>query len=165
MVQAYVFGWNYENVQQGESAVMSEYEVNSRCTSRVVSWRKAIFHHTGGRENYKFKLPYFPRIFRLFGVSSSQQWAASLYSVWFSASLASVLGLNCKTKQKLQIIWLKLLCIASGQKLLLRIETKCTKNLQLSSGVVSFIFFICCQLPFVKFLQIKGPGWGCECVL
>lgn len=138
MVQTYVFGWSYENIQRGENAIMSEYEVNSSCTIRVVSWRKAIFDHTGGRENYKFKLPYFPIFFRLFDVSSSWQWAASLYSVWFSASLASVLGLNRKTEQKLQIVWLKLLCIASGQKLL-RIETKHTKKLQLSFGVVSFI--------------------------
>lgn len=139
MVQACVFGWNYENIQQGENAVMSEYEVNSSCTSRIVPWRKAIFRHTGGRKNYKFKLPYFAKVFRLFGISSSWEWAASLYNVWFRASLALVLGLNCKTKQKLQVIWLKLMCIASGQKLLLRIETKCTKKLQLSSGVVSSI--------------------------
>lgn len=133
MVQAWVFGWNYENTRQGEDAVTSQYDVNSSCTFRVVSWRKAVFHHTGGRDNYKFKLPYFPKCFRLFGVSSSWQWAAPLYSVWFSASLASLLGLSCKTKQNLQIVWLKL------QKLLLKIETKCTKKLQLSSAVVSFI--------------------------
>lgn len=143
-----------------KSAVMSEYEANSSSTFRVVSWRKALFHHTGGRDNYKFKLPYFPKFFRLFGVSSSWQWAASLYSVWFSASLASVLGLNCKTKQKLQIVRLKLLCVASGQKLLWRIKTKCTKKLQLSSAVVSLIC-----LYVVKLLKIRASvgavsGWS-----
>lgn len=36
---------------------------------------------------------------------------------------------------------------------------KCTKKLQFSSGVVSFICLYVVNLLFVKLLKIKAPGW------